>query len=73
MKTIIIEEKAQFTLIELEIKDAIDTDRSASYRGLHLENYSEGRLRTKKHMHLHYMSADTIFQSFRITLIEGWC
>jgi hypothetical protein len=33
--------------IELEIKDTIDTDRSASYFDLHLEIDSEGRLRTK--------------------------
>ena len=33
--------------IELEIKDTTDTERSASYRDLHLENDSEGRLRTK--------------------------
>jgi hypothetical protein len=34
-------------LIELEIKDTTDTDRSASYLGLHLEIDSEGWLRTK--------------------------
>jgi hypothetical protein len=33
--------------IELEIKDTTDTDRSAPYLDLHLEMYSEGRLRTK--------------------------
>ena len=33
--------------IQLEIKDTIDTDRSASYLDLHLEIDSEGRLRTK--------------------------
>jgi hypothetical protein len=33
--------------IELEIKDTIDTDRSASYLDIHLEFDSEGRLRTK--------------------------
>ena len=33
--------------IELEIKDTIDTDRSASYLDLHLKIDSEGRLRTK--------------------------
>jgi hypothetical protein len=33
--------------IELEIKDTTDTDRSASYLGIRLENDSEGRLRTK--------------------------
>jgi hypothetical protein len=33
--------------IELEIKDATDTDRSASYLDLHLEIDSEGRLKTK--------------------------
>ena len=33
--------------IELEIKDTTDTDKSASYFGLHLEIDSEGRLRTK--------------------------
>ena len=33
--------------IELEIKDTTDTDKSASYLGLHLEIDSEGRLRTK--------------------------
>jgi hypothetical protein len=33
--------------IELEIKDATDTDRSASYLDLHLEIDSESRLRTK--------------------------
>ena len=33
--------------IELEIKDTIDTDRSASYLYIHLEFDSEGRLRTK--------------------------
>ena len=32
--------------IELEIKDTTDTDRSASYLGLHLEIDSDGRLRT---------------------------
>jgi hypothetical protein len=31
--------------IELEIKDTTDTDRSASYLGLHLEIDSEERLR----------------------------
>ena len=34
-------------LIELEIKDAIDTDRSASYLDIQLDIDSEGRLRTK--------------------------
>ena len=34
-------------LIELEIKDTTDTDRSASYLDLHLEIDNEGRLRTK--------------------------
>ena len=34
-------------LIELEIKDTTDTDRSASYLDLHLEIDSEGRLGTK--------------------------
>jgi hypothetical protein len=34
-------------LIGLEIKDAIDTDRSASYIDLHLEIDIEGRLRAK--------------------------
>ena len=33
--------------IYLEIKDTTDTDRSASYLGIRLENDSEGRLRTK--------------------------
>jgi len=33
--------------IELEIKDTTDTDKSASYLGLHIEIDSEGRLRTK--------------------------
>jgi hypothetical protein len=33
--------------IELEIKDIIDTDTSASYLDLHLEMDSEGRLRPK--------------------------
>ena len=33
--------------IELEIKDTIDTNRSASYLDLHLEIDSEGRLRKK--------------------------
>ena len=33
--------------IKLEIKDVTDTDRSASYFDLHLENDSEGRVRTK--------------------------
>jgi hypothetical protein len=32
---------------ELEINDPTDTDRSASYLGLHLETGSEGQLRTK--------------------------
>ena len=32
---------------ELEIKETTDTDKSASYLGLHLEIDSEGRLRTK--------------------------
>ena len=32
--------------IELEIKDTTDTDKSASYLGLHLKIDSEGRLRT---------------------------
>ena len=36
-------------LIELDIKDTTDTDRSASYLELHLEIDSEGRLRTKLH------------------------
>ena len=34
-------------LIELEIKDTTDTDRSVSYLDLHLEIDSEGRLRMK--------------------------
>jgi hypothetical protein len=34
-------------LIELEIKDTIETDRSASYTDLHIEIDSEGRLSTK--------------------------
>ena len=34
-------------LIELEIKDTTDTDRSASYLDLHHEIYCEERLRTK--------------------------
>ena len=34
-------------LIELEIKDTTDIDRSASYLDLHLEIDSDGRLRTK--------------------------
>jgi hypothetical protein len=34
-------------LIEVEIKDTTDTDRSASYLDLHLKIDSEGRLRTK--------------------------
>ena len=33
--------------VEPEIKDTTDTNRSASYLGLHLEIDSEGRLRTK--------------------------
>ena len=33
--------------IELEIKDATDTDRSVSYLDLHFEIDSEGWLRTK--------------------------
>jgi hypothetical protein len=33
--------------IELEIKDATDTDRSASYLDLHIEIDSERRFRTK--------------------------
>ena len=33
--------------IELEIKNTTDTDRSASYLGIHLEIDSEGRFRTK--------------------------
>jgi hypothetical protein len=36
-------------LIELDIKDTTDTDRSASYLDLHLKIDSEGRLRTKLH------------------------
>ena len=36
-------------LIELEIKDTTDTDKSASYLDLHLEIDSEGRLRTKSY------------------------
>ena len=34
-------------LIEFEIKDTTDTDRSASYLDLHLKMNSDGRLRTK--------------------------
>jgi hypothetical protein len=34
-------------LIELEIKDTTDTDRSVSYLDLHIEIDNEGRLRTK--------------------------
>ena len=37
----------RFYHTELEIKDAIDTNRSASYLYLHPEIDSEGRLRTK--------------------------
>jgi hypothetical protein len=33
--------------IELEIKDTIDTARSASFLDIHIEIDSEGRLRTK--------------------------
>jgi hypothetical protein len=32
--------------IEFETRDTTDTDRSASYIDIHLEIYSEGRLRT---------------------------
>jgi hypothetical protein len=35
--------------INLEIKDATDTDRYASYIDIHLEIDSEGRLRTKSY------------------------
>ena len=34
--------------IELEIKDTTDTDRSASYLGLHLEIDSEGRFKNER-------------------------
>ena len=34
------------TVIELEIKDITDTDKSASYLDLHLHIYSDGGLRT---------------------------
>jgi hypothetical protein len=34
-------------LIELEIKDPTDTDKSASYLDLHLEIDSKGRLRSE--------------------------
>jgi hypothetical protein len=37
--------------IELEIKDTIDTDRSASYRDLHLEIDSEGWLRSNPYVY----------------------
>jgi hypothetical protein len=33
--------------LELEIKDTIDTARSASFLDIHIEIDSEGRLRTK--------------------------
>ena len=54
--------------IELEIRDTTDTDRSASYIDLHLEIYSEGRLRSifcdkrsyvatfQQHLHMEYIS-----------------
>ena len=34
------------TVIQFEIKDITDTDKSASYLDLHLHIYSDGRLRT---------------------------
>jgi hypothetical protein len=44
-------------LIEIEIKDTIDTDRSASYLDLHFEIDSEGRLPTR----LYHKRDDFIF------------
>ena len=38
---------SQLNIVELEIKDTTDTDRSASYLEIHLEIDSEGRLRTE--------------------------
>ena len=55
-------------IIELEIKDTTENDRSASYIELHLKIDSEGRLRTKllqkrrfqfshcEHLHMEYIS-----------------
>ena len=55
-------------IIEFEIKDTTDNDRSASYIELHLKIDSEGRLRTKllqkrrfqfshcEHLHMEYIS-----------------
>ena len=67
-------------LIELEIKDITDTDRSASYLDIHLKFESEGLLRTKLYdkrddfnfpivnfpfIYSIYLSVDTIFLSLR--------
>ena len=58
--------------VEFEIKDIIDTDRSASYLDLHLEIDSERRARTTKESITDssstciwsiHLSVDTIFQS----------
>ena len=42
--------------IELEIKYTTDTDRSASYLGLHLEVDSEGWIRTKLYDKIYYFN-----------------
>jgi hypothetical protein len=48
--------------IELEKKDTTYTDRSASYLELHLEIYSEDRLRTKPHGSVASLLAATLYQ-----------
>jgi hypothetical protein len=44
-------DKWNISPIEFEIKDTTDTDRSASYIGLHLEIDSEERLRTNAYVY----------------------
>jgi hypothetical protein len=48
-------------LIELEIKDPTDTDKSASYLDLHLEIDSKGRLRSEWLLH---SAKSAIFQQY---------
>ena len=55
--------------IELEIKDTIDTDRTASYLDLHLDIDNEGRLRTKRYDRREYFNFPIV--SFPFTCISS--
>ena len=58
-------------LVELEIKDTTNTDRSASYLDLHLKIDSEERLRTKLYVNRQYFNFP--FRTFHIYSTIIWC